>query len=169
MLIAVISSKENKIRSVCQPDFPFYGVNLKMQFPQYRPFPNIPGFTVNEKCSLRPTEKLSTRCGGQTIRNNLLSETFRLYHPEDPVFSKCPGLLFHISFGPHLIDWVGRVCIPPNRLPAPRLCSGGSLYPEFLSCALCLANSYSSLKAQLERHLLQLPGRVPLVPFCCLL
>lgn len=86
-----------------------------MQFPQHRPFPNIPGFTVNEQYLLCSTEKLSTHRRGQTVRNTLLSETLWLYKSKNRVSSECAGLLFYARVRLRLIDWVRRMCASPKR------------------------------------------------------
>lgn len=102
-----------------------------MQFPEYRRFPNIPGFTVNEKYFLCSTEKLSTHCRGQTVWNNLLSETFWLYKSKNLVFSNCSGLLFYDNFRHHLMDWE-EFALHPRGMLEKQVFGPGSLCKQIV-------------------------------------
>lgn len=123
-----------------------------------------------EKYLLCPTEKLSTHCCGQTVWNNLLSETFRTYHSKNLLFIKYSGSLSHVNLRLPLTEWIRRVCISLRRCVDKAgvfpiaFVQAGPFTPNSFFCALCLATSYSSLKAQLKHHLLQLLGRVCLAP-----
>lgn len=39
-----------------------------------------------------------------------------MYESKKLVFSKCSGLLFHVNFRLHLIDWGKKVCTSPKRI-----------------------------------------------------
>lgn len=50
----------------------------------------------------------------KNVWNKLLSATFRV-QIQEPVFSKCSGLLFYVNLRLHLIDWVRRICTSPRK------------------------------------------------------